>query len=343
MFALNGTKVSIFSFCEKKISTFHKKIPNYSLSLHPNLYFAIDMNKEFIVLSRQDAVARNNSPYVNLKVANNEGVENICVFDVPKTSGPKVGQLVRFLTIRDNQGKKSATNMDMIAGTFPTENHPLYNMVPRPIKREVWDATIEALIGFCKDEKLIDFIRKQADELFPKYSKYPAATSVHHAFPGGLLNHTYQMLHLLEGIYPVYPYPDDIKIERIIISILFHDWGKLCEYNVEGEKLENGFLLGHIYMSANYLNNLLRDLYTDAGGKISEADKREINFIVHCVLAHHGQLEFGSPVLPCIPEAQLLNYIDNISAKADIFITTGHMEKAFALGTSVVKDQLPNN
>ena len=177
------------------------------------------MNKEFIVLSRQDAVARNNSPYVNLKVANNEGVENICVFDVPKTSGPKVGQLVRFLSIRDNQGKKSATNMDMIAGTFPTEDHPLYNMVPRPIKREVWDATIEALIGFCKDEKLIGFIREQADELFPKYSKYPAATSVHHAFPGGLLNHTYQMLHLLEGIYPVYPYPDDIKIERIIFDI----------------------------------------------------------------------------------------------------------------------------
>ena len=328
MFALNGTKVSIFSFRGKKIGTFRKKIPIYSLSLHPKQYFTIDMNKEYIVLSRQDAVARNNSPYVNLKIANNEEVENICVFDVPKTSGPKVGQLVRFLSIRDNQGKKSATNMDMIAGTFPTEDHPLYKLVPRPVKREVWDATLETLIGFCKDEKLIGFIREQADILFPQYSKYPAATSVHHAFPGGLLNHTWQMLHLLEGIYPVYPYPEDIKVERIIISILFHDWGKLCEYNVEGEKLENGYLLGHIYMSANYLNNLLRDL---------DIDKREINFIVHCVLAHHGQLEFGSPVLPCIPEAQLLNYIDNISAKADIFISTGHLEKAFALGTSVVK------
>ena len=121
------------------------------------------MNKEFIVLSRQDAVARNNSPYVNLKVANNEEIENICVFDVPKTSGPKVGQLVRFLTIRENQGKKSATNMDMIAGTFPTEEHPLYHLVPRPVKREVWDATIKTLIGFCKDKVISDFISKQAE------------------------------------------------------------------------------------------------------------------------------------------------------------------------------------
>lgn len=295
------------------------------------------MAKEYIVLSRQDAVARNNSPYVNLKVANLEGVENICVFDVPKLSGPKVGQLVAFLNIRDNQGKKSATNMDMLVKTFPEEGHPLYNLVPRPIKREAWDATIEKLLSFCKDEKLMDFIDTYADDLFPKYSKYPAATSVHHAFPGGLLNHTWQMLHLLEGIYPVYPYPDELKVERVIIGILFHDWGKLCEYNVEGEKTENGYLLGHIYMSANYLNNLLRDFFAEKNGKVSEADKREINFIVHCVLAHHGQLEFGSPVLPCIPEAQLINYLDNISAKADIFSTTGNMEKAFALGTNVVK------
>ncbi|MBR3618509.1 MAG: HD domain-containing protein [Bacteroidaceae bacterium] len=295
------------------------------------------MQKEYIVLSRQDAVARNNSPYINLKVANLEGNENICVFDVTKLSGPKVGQLVRFLNIRDNQGKKSATNMDMIPGTFPTEGHPLYHLVPRPIKREEWDRCLEQVLTFCKDETLISFIREQADILFPQYSKYPAATSVHHAFPGGLLNHTYQMLHLLEGIYPVYPYPDDIKVERIIVSILFHDWGKLCEYNIEGEKLENGYLLGHIYMSANYLNNLLRDLYTQAHEKMTDADKREINFIVHCVLAHHGQLEFGSPVLPCIPEAQLLNFLDNISAKADVFSTTGNMEKAFALGTNVIK------
>lgn len=286
------------------------------------------MNKEYIVLSRQDAVARNNSPYVNLKVANEEGNMNICVFDVPKSGGPKVGQLVMFITIRDYQGKKSASNMDMIVGKFPTEQHPLYKLIPRPVTREEWDRCIEALLKFCDDEKLMPFIKKHADELYPQYSKYPAATNVHHAFPGGLLNHTWQMLHMLEGIYPVYPYPEDIKVERVIIGILFHDWGKLCEYTVEGEKQENGYLLGHIYMSANYLNNLLRE---------EGIDKKETNFIVHCILAHHGQLEFGSPVLPCIPEAQLINYLDNISAKADVFNTTGNMEKAFALGTNVVK------
>ncbi len=296
------------------------------------------MRKEYIVLSRQDSVARNNSPFVMLKIANEEGNLSVSVFDVPKTGGPKVGQLVTFISMRDYQGKKSASNMDMVVGKFPSEDHPLYHLVPRPVKREVWDATMRQLLSFCQSEDLANFIEQQAATLYPLYSRYPAATSVHHAFPGGLLNHTWQMLHLLEGVYPVYPYPDDIKVERIILSILFHDWGKVCEYNVEGERTENGYLLGHIYMSANYLNNLLRDFFTEVdGGRLSEGSKREINFIVHCILAHHGTLEFGSPVLPCIPEAQLLNYLDNISAKSDIFNTTGNMEKAFALNTTVVK------
>jgi 3'-5' exoribonuclease len=102
----------------------------------------------------------------------------------------------------------------------------------------------------------------------------------------------------------------------------------LCEYKEDGDPTENMYLLGHIYMSANYLNGLLRE----AG-----VDKKEMNYIIHCILAHHGEMEYGSPVIPCTPDAQLITYLDNISAKADVFNTTGNMEKAFALGTHVVK------
>ena len=286
------------------------------------------MAKEFIVISRQDATARTGSPFINLKCANQQEVENICVWNTGKTQGPKVGQLVTFINIKEYQGKKSAEPFEMVVGKFPTEEHPLYKLLPRPIKRSLWDETMDKLLSFCTDEKLTTIIKKYAAQLFDPYSKYPAATSVHHAFPGGLLNHTWQMLHLLEGIFPCYPYPEEIKVERIILAILFHDWGKLCEYNTEGENQENRFLLGHIYMSANYLNGILRE---------EGIEKREINLIIHCILAHHGELEFGSPVLPCIPEASLVTYIDNISAKADVYHTTGHMEKSFALGTNVVK------
>ena len=66
-------------------------------------------------------------------------------------------------------------------------------------------------------------------------------------------------------------------------------------------------------------------------------DPEETKRIVHCVLAHHGTREFGSPVLPCTQEAAIVNYLDNISAKAEIMNGSGDMEANMALGTHVVK------
>ena len=88
------------------------------------------------------------------------------------------------------------------------------------------------------------------------------------------------------------------------------------------------FLLGHIYLGAHKLQNVLEQKNIDA-----EETKR----IVHCILAHHGSREFGSPVLPCIQEASIVNYLDNISAKTDAMENASDMEFSSALGTHIVK------
>ena len=145
----------------------------------------------------------------------------------------------------------------------------------------------------------------------------------------------FQMLNMLDGLYPTLPYA--IKIERCILAILFHDYGKVYEYNYEGETQEAMYLLGHIYISAYKLHDELKKVYADADGKISREADAEISRIVHCVLAHHGQREFGSPVLPCMQEAVIVTYLDNLSAKTDAITGAGNMEKVFALDTHVVK------
>ena len=91
---------------------------------------------------------------------------------------------------------------------------------------------------------------------------------------------------------------------------------------------EDMYLLGHIYIGAHKLHTEL-----ERRGIEGEETKR----IVHCVLAHHGCLEFGSPVVPCTPEAELISHLDDISAKTDNMEGTGNLEKSFALGTCVVK------
>lgn len=302
------------------------------LCIYYHYYNTLIMEKEYIVLGRQDAVAKNNSPYANLRIASSKSdILQVCVFDTPKDKGPHIGQVISFIReMRDYQGKKSANLMDLQILGDAQEGTELYKLVPRPIKREEWDGCIERLCSMCSDKALVAIISDQKQKLFDLYVKYPAATQVHHAFPGGLLNHTYQMLHMLEGIFPTLPYQEEIKIERCVLAIMFHDWGKTLEYDLDGETTKYMYLLGHIFMSAQMLNGIL----SNAG-----IDKEESRLIVHCVLSHHGELEYGSPIKPCIPEAQLVNYLDNISAKADIFHTTGNMEKNFALGTHVVKSE----
>ncbi len=283
--------------------------------------------REYLVISRTNGTTRTGSPYALLKVADTDETLNIAVWDLAPTAQPEVGQLVTIYMISEKGGKKSCGAQDLQAGGFPDASHPLYHLLPRPVERKAWDDTLATLLSYCTDSSLADIIRQFADKLYTPYSRYPAATSMHHAFPGGLLNHTHQMLHMLEGLYPCLPYP--VKVERCILAILFHDYGKVYEYNVQGEPQPDMYLLGHIYISAHKLHNVLEQRGIDPG---------EIKRIVHCVLAHHGTREFGSPVVPCLPEAALVTYLDNISAKADAMEGAGNMEMVPALGTHIVKD-----
>lgn len=294
--------------------------------------------QEYLTISRSNGITKNNSPFCTLKLANLDEVITVAVWDVAPNAGPVPGQVVRFHSIQDREGKKSANGRDMTTGPVITEAHPFWNLMPHPVKREDWDKTLSNLMGMCTHPKLIGVIKDFGEKLYEPYSKYPAATSMHHAFQGGLLNHTYQMLHMLEGLMPVLPYP--IKAERCILAILFHDYGKLMEYNREGETQTDMYLLGHIYISAHTLQNVLEGVFAETPGdnkSIKPENREEIKRIIHCILSHHGEREYGSPVVPCMQEAVIVNYLDNLSAKTENIKTTGEMEYSGCLGTHIVK------
>ena len=284
------------------------------------------MQKEFLVIGRANATTRQGSPYALLKVADGEQSFSVSVWDVALDMAPFPGQLVQFVQVKDFGGKKSCSLTDMVLGLMADEKHPLYGLIPRPINRKVWDDTIANLLSFCTDATLVPIIQDFAGKLYKPYSEYPAATTVHHAYQGGLLNHTHQMLHMLEGLYPCLPY--QIKVERCILAILFHDYGKVYEYNRQGDTQSDMYLLGHIYIGAHKLQNVLEQ---------HGVEPDEVKRIVHCVLAHHGQREYGSPVLPCIQEAAIVTYLDNISAKVDTMEATPEGEYVPSLGTHVQK------
>lgn len=286
------------------------------------------MNKEYIVTARSNQVAKNGSHYANLKVTAQKGEAfNVTVWDLEENEGPHIEDIIT-IDMDTLKGIKFPKKADF--GWFrncrrATHDDPLYQLIPRPIAKEDWDLCINHMLDNCSDSTLIEFIQQERDNLYEQYSNQTAATSLHHAFKGGLLNHTYELLHMLEGLYPMLP---PLKLERCIIAILFHDYGKLKEYDENMEGTKYMYLMGHTYISAHVLHNKL-----NAAGISNEETIR----IVHCVLAHHGQLEFGSPVVPCTQEALVVHYIDNLSARTYACDETANMEKCFALGTKVIK------
>lgn len=282
--------------------------------------------EEYIVTSRNNGTTRMGSPYCNLRVRNLEEEFSLAVWDVTPEAPPVAGQLVSFVSMQNNDGKRSARKGDMRVGLMAPPEHPLYNLLPRPIAREQWDATIANLQSMCRQSSLCSMIAEVAEKLYPTYAQFPAATSIHHAFRGGLLNHTHQMLHMLEGIAPCMPYP--VRVDYCALAILFHDYGKVQTYTRDGDTQPESSLLGHIYISAVALQKELER---------RNVPMADVERIVHIVLSHHGMKEWGSPVLPCSQEAMLVHVLDNLSAKSDTIENSAEMEFVGALGTRVVK------
>jgi 3'-5' exoribonuclease len=147
-------------------------------------------------------------------------------------------------------------------------------------------------------------------ELMEKFCTAPAATSVHHSYLGGLLEHTHNMLRVAAAILPFYP---DVQPDLVLTAIFIHDLGKTEElsYDMAFSYTDSGQLIGHIAKSYLLLHQKA-DVLAAKGTKI---DETVLDALGHIILSHHGKYEFGSPKLPATPEAFMVNYIDDLDAK----------------------------
>ena len=134
----------------------------------------------------------------------------------------------------------------------------------------------------------------------------PAAVSNHHAYLGGLLEHTLSMAQVAAFVADHYP---DVRRDLLLTGVLFHDIGKVAElrYNRTFQYSAPGSLLGHLTQGAFMVRDLVRGL--------EDFPEEKLNHVLHLILSHHGSREFGSPVLPMTPEAFALHFIDNLDAK----------------------------
>ena len=161
------------------------------------------------------------------------------------------------------------------------------------------------------------WIRALLDEMLAegdaraRFVRAPAAHGIHHAYLGGLLEHSLSMAAVFEGMrahYAAY-YPGLLDADLVLAGILLHDLGKIDEIGAGAgfDYTDTGRLLGHITLGA--------ERAARAAARIPDFPSRVLERVQHLVLAHHGELEYGSPVRPRLAEAVLLHYLDQIDAK----------------------------
>ncbi|QNM04692.1 3'-5' exoribonuclease YhaM family protein [Qiania dongpingensis] len=181
-----------------------------------------------------------------------------------------------------------------------------------PVSSKNIDQMYAELLRFVKsieNEKL----RTLAERFFVEdkafiqsFKGHSAAKTVHHGFVGGLLEHTLSVAQLCDfycGHYPV------LKRDLLIAAALFHDIGKTKELSdfPENDYTDDGQLLGHIVMGTLMVDEKLKTVPGFPHKTASE--------LKHCILAHHGEYEYGSPKKPALAEAIALNFADNTDAK----------------------------
>jgi 3'-5' exoribonuclease len=148
-------------------------------------------------------------------------------------------------------------------------------------------------------------------QLMEQFRKAPAAMSFHHAYIGGLLEHTLNAIQVADAIVPFYP---GLNRDLVLAGIFLHDIAKTWElcYDCAFGYTDGGQLVGHIVKSAIWVEHKARIAETSLGEKIPQP---LIDVIQHIIISHHGTPEFGAVKVPITPEALAVHIIENMDAK----------------------------
>ena len=161
-------------------------------------------------------------------------------------------------------------------------------------------------IGNTYLKQMIEFYFVKDEAFIRRFKAHSAAKSVHHGFSGGLLEHTLSVVKFCEYMAGAYPI---LNRDLLCAAAICHDIGKVRELSAfpENDYTDDGQLLGHIVIGV--------EMVSDAVRSIPDFPERLASELKHCIVAHHGELEYGSPKKPALAEALALNFADCADAK----------------------------
>ena len=265
----------------------------------------------FLVLNKQQRTTKTNKPYLNLILGDKTGQLEGRIWEL---SDPRIakdfekgdivkarGSASRFddrLQMKIDQLRKAHLDEVDKSDLLPSTTYD----VPA-----LWSQLLAFVDTFTNPDLKLLLATLLADPAIAKaYREAPAAKQLHHAWLGGLLEHVVSLLNLADRVAPHYPL---LNRDLLLTGVILHDIGKVRElsWEVGFEYTIEGTLLGHIQMGIALTEQTIDSL--------PNFPPRLKTLVLHMILSHHGKLEFGSPKLPMIPEAMVLNFLDDLDAK----------------------------
>ena len=265
----------------------------------------------YLCKGKRSAETRNGKPYDNLILQDKTGTLDGKVWD-PNSQGIADYDEKDFIEVFGdviNYNGNLQLNIRQIRKAEEGEYNPADYM---PTTEKSTDGMYEELLGYIKK---VDnqYLRQVLDHYFVKdetfirnFKGHSAAKTVHHGFAGGLLEHTLSVVKFCDYMAGAYPI---LNKDLLFTAAICHDIGKTKELSSfpENDYTDEGQLLGHIVIGVEMIGDAVRN--------IPDFPEKLANELKHCIVAHHGELEYGSPKKPALAEAMALNLADNADAK----------------------------
>lgn len=265
----------------------------------------------YLCKTKRSAETRNGKPYDNLLLQDKTGTLDGKVWD-PNSSGIADYDEMDFIEVFGEVISYNGTlqlNIRQIRKAFEDEYNSADYM---PTSEKSVDMMYDELLGYIKQvnntylRQALEYYFVNDATFIKQFKAHSAAKTVHHGFAGGLLEHTLSIVKLCEyyvGAYPI------LNKDLLFTAAIFHDIGKTKELSAfpENDYTDDGQLLGHIVIGVEMIHDAIRT--------IDGFPEKLASELKHCILAHHGELEYGSPKKPALAEAVALNFADSTDAK----------------------------
>ena len=261
-----------------------------------------------IVRSAEQRAAASGKNYLDMTLADRSGSINAKMWD-GTVQPPLAGSIVKVRATGNEFNGRMQLRVEKIRAAEKKDNVDMSSLIPCAPNdpQEMMQQVVRAADRIAdKDLRLItcELLNRAGDKLLT----FPAAKQMHHAERSGLLHHTTTMLRAANAMMTVYP---QLNPSLLVAGVIIHDLAKIDEMDADTLGLVadyslDGKLLGHIVRGV---------VNIQAAAEKTGASKAKALLLQHMVLSHHGIPEYGSPIAPKFPEAEVLNTLDTLDAR----------------------------